>query len=188
MRRVLCLVGLVLVFALSATAQNAPKAEFSAGYSYVRINPGAPIEGANLHGGSGSIAGNVNDWFGIVADIGGYKLSELRAAGTSISVNATAFTYLFGPRLSYRKHERVTPFVQALFGGAHLGELTSGGTSIAPSENAFAMALGGGFDVKVSSNVAIRLVQAEYLLTRFGGERQNNARISAGIVFRWGGR
>ena len=180
MRRLLCLVGVVLVFALSAAAQNAPKAEVAFGYSYVRANAGG--EGFNLHGGSGQIAGNVNDWFGIVADFGGHRLSQTIGG---VDVTGTLFTYAFGPRISYRKHERVTPFVQALFGGARL-RVEALGTS--ESENAFAMALGGGFDVKVRQNVAIRLVQAEYVLTRFGGESQNNARISAGIVFRWGGK
>ena len=178
MRRLLCLVGVVLVFALSAAAQNAPKAEVAFGYSYVRANAGGA--GFNLHGGSGSVAGNLNDWFGIVADVGGYKITGLPSG-----VSGNVFTYLFGPRISYRKHERVTPFVQALFGGARISGSALGTSG---SENAFAMTVGGGIDAKVNANVAIRIVQAEYLLTRFGGERQNNARISAGIVFRWGGR
>jgi outer membrane protein OmpA-like peptidoglycan-associated protein len=58
------------------------------------------------------------------------------------------------------------------------------------------MTAGGGLDLKVHRNVAIRLVQAEYLLTRFKdpasttGARgtQNNVRISTGVVFRLGTR
>lgn len=50
------------------------------------------------------------------------------------------------------------------------------------------MAFGGGFDVKASPQLAIRLIQADYALTRFSSTTQNNIRISAGIVFRLGGR
>ena len=62
-------------------------------------------------------------------------------------------------------------------------QLTDGALSV--SENAFAMALGGGLDYNATSHIGIRLVQAEYLMTRFASETQNNARISAGVVFRW---
>ncbi len=177
--------------------ETTPKAEAFLGYSYLRANPGSPIGGINLNGGSGSIAFNANNWFGIVGDFGGYKLSHLTVAGSpSVSADGTLFSYLFGPRLSYRRHDRVTPFVQALFGGAHQGDVTAGGARVAGSQNAFAMTAGGGLDLKVRRNVAIRLIQAEYLLTRFKdpasttGARgtQNNARVSTGIVFRLGTR
>jgi len=48
------------------------------------------------------------------------------------------------------------------------------------------MAFGGGADYEMTNHVAIRLIQAEYLYTKFGGTHQNNARISAGVVYRWG--
>jgi hypothetical protein len=47
------------------------------------------------------------------------------------------------------------------------------------------MVLGGGVDVAVHRNLAVRLIQADYFLTRFGGASQNNARISTGLVFRF---
>jgi opacity protein-like surface antigen len=50
------------------------------------------------------------------------------------------------------------------------------------------MSLGGGADYKWNEHIAIRVIQVEYLYTHFGGARQNNARIEAGIVFRFGGR
>ncbi len=55
------------------------------------------------------------------------------------------------------------------------------------------MALGGGLDVNVHDRVAIRLVQANYVLSRFEGfsgrtENQHNARLSFGVVFRLGSR
>ena len=55
------------------------------------------------------------------------------------------------------------------------------------------MTAGGGLDVKVHHHIAIRLIQAEYLMTRFENlttgstASQNDMRLSAGLVFRFGG-
>jgi opacity protein-like surface antigen len=82
----------------------------------------------------------------------------------------------------------VTPYVHVLFGGAH-ASISVGGSS--GSVNAFAFALGGGVDAKLTHAVAFRVAQFDYLLTKFSDgidDRQNNVRISTGIVFRWGGK
>ena len=47
------------------------------------------------------------------------------------------------------------------------------------------MTAGGGVDWNATTHIGIRLIQAEYLMTRFASETQNNARISAGVVFRF---
>ena len=174
MRKVYWTPGLILLVALSALAQSptrshgrlspgeVPNAELSLGYSFLRASDG----------GSASIAGNFNRWFGIVGDFGGYRASE---AG----ISANVFSYLFGPRISYRDNDRITPFAQVLVGGARI---SAAGASL----NSFALAAGGGIDIKAAEHIAIRLVQAEYVFTRFAGEKQNNVRLSAGVVFRFG--
>ncbi len=181
MRKWMLLVGvLMLGFCVSAMAQETPKAEVFGGYSYTRD----VTDDQNFQGGTGSVAFNANNWFGVVGDFAGYK-----ATGLPSGVSASLFTYTFGPRVSYRKNEKATPFVHVLFGGARASASASAfGIRISTSENAFAMAFGGGFDVKASPHVAIRLIQADYALTRFSSTTQNNIRISAGIVFRLGGR
>jgi len=152
-----------------------PRAEAFGGYSYVRVSDqGTSV---NLNGGSGAISVNPNHWNELVADFGGYHFNQSGVSGSVI-------TYLFGPKIAFRG-ERVNPFAQALFGGAHIS-VPIGSSSA--SENAFAMALGGGLDVKVAQHFAVRLIQAEYLMTKFNdgaNNRQNNARISAGIVVRF---
>lgn len=178
MKTLWCACGLLLFVTLSAVAQDTPKAEIFGGYSYLRANPGLGAPGINLNGGSGSVAFNPTKIIGVVGDFGVYHAGNIYNSGVSGNV----FSYLFGPRLSYRR-DRITPFAQALFGGAH----ASGGSS---SNNSFAMALGGGIDVKATDHIAIRLIQAEYVLTRFNivglATDQNNVRISAGVVFRFG--
>jgi outer membrane protein OmpA-like peptidoglycan-associated protein len=55
------------------------------------------------------------------------------------------------------------------------------------------MTAGGGLDIKVRQHFAIRIIQAEYLMTRFddfntgAAATQNDMRLSSGIVFRFGG-
>ncbi len=182
MRKIVLLCFLVLALSLSAMAQDHHKAEVFGGYSYVRFNAVGDTH-ANLNGGSGSVAFYPNDWFGVVADFGGYKLSNITVSGTSVSADGSIFSYGFGPRIRFSR-ERLTPFAQALFGGAHISDITSGTTTLVSSENVFAMTVGGGIDVKMGRHFSIR-GQAEYLLTKFTdgvNNRQNNARISAGIV------
>ncbi len=196
-------VGLLSFAALPAMAQDYPRVEFGGGYAYIRANvtardatttpPTVVKTNFDLHGGRGEVAVNVNRAFGIVADVGGSAITGL-PSGTSASM----VTYMFGPRLTYRNAEKIEPFVHALFGGAHVSGSTSGtisGFEFSGTENSFAMALGGGLDYKISNHVAIRFVQAEYLMTRFKtninaagtdvAATQNNLRIGAGLQFRF---
>ncbi len=183
-------------------ARSVPRAEISLGYSGIRATP-TDRPGNRLvwlSGGSASGVLNLNRYLGIVADVGGYGDTRLRLKGTAGNASSTAdssgsaVTYLLGPRLSYRKYERVTPFAQALFGAVHASEVTqsqcSGASCVKlPSENAFAMTAGGGADLRVHRRISIRLFQGEYMMTRFAdlttGDRQtqNDVRLSSGLVF-----
>ena len=88
------------------------------------------------------------------------------------------YTYMFGPTFTART-KRVTPFVHALFGGANIG---GGGDS----GGAFSMALGGGLDVNAGSHVALRAVQADWLMLHSGGDTlSKNVRVSTGLVVRF---
>jgi opacity protein-like surface antigen len=206
MLKPLVLVGLLSVVAVPAMAQSSdnPRFEVGGGYSYVRAritstdNSVTPADTASasfdLHGGRGEVVAHVSRTFGFVGEFGGYKITGLPSG-----VSAHLFTYMFGPRLTYRESEKVEPFVHALFGGVHASGSVSGtvspGFEFSGSENSFAMALGGGLDYKIHKNVAIRFVQADYLMTRFKtninsagnsvAATQNNFRIGAGIQFRF---
>ena len=182
-----------------------PRFELFLGYSYVRAIP-APADGNRLvwlHGGSTSAAFNINRHLGLVGDFGAYTNSQMRFTGAYTSTidvdnpNIAVLSYLFGPRLSFR-HDRFTPFAQALFGGVHANHVTIKGCTsnctLLPAQNSFAMTAGGGLDYRVNHHIAIRLIQAEYLMTRFtsyttgSAAMQNDMHLSAGVVFRFGGR
>lgn len=166
---------LALLLAGSASfAQDAPKVEVSAGYSFLYIIKGFTIA---TNGGSGSVAFNATNWLGIVGDYGAYHGSP---GGQSLNIQ----TYTFGPRFSYRKNDRFVPFAQALFGGSHASGDIGGFTS---SANPFAFALGVGGDLALgkSGRFALR-PQGEYVGFRAAAGTANTIRLSLGIVCRFG--
>lgn len=179
------LVGLAFLFSAAAQAQERQTIDVFAGYSYVRANPSTTgINSFSLNGGSGSVAYNFNNWLAGVADFGGYNNSSVLGSG----VNSTLSTYLFGPRVSFRRFNHVTPFAEVLFGVAHTDTRFLSGSS---SQTPFAMTVGGGFDYRLTNHLSWRAAKVDYLLTRFSElntsaqQTQNNLRVSTGIVFRF---
>ena len=190
---------------------STPKVELFMGYSYWRALPkdaGNRIEA--MHGGSASLAFNLSRHVGLVFDVGGSKVDSLQftnhgAAFTPsrvVDAEGNVFTVMLGPRISWRDHDRFTPFLQVLGGMARADEVTLNACNVPilaciplPTETTFAMTAGGGLDYKLNHRLALRLFQAEYLLTRFRdptsltGDHgwQGNMRLSAGIVLRFGG-
>jgi outer membrane immunogenic protein len=178
---------LLLLFGITRPAkaqEDISKVELYGGYYYARFYINANLPGVppsqtfNASGGGGQIEYNVSRCFGAVADLAGY--------GATSTVNGNlvggAFTYLFGPRVNWR-HGKIMPFAQALFGGI----ATTSGIGLPGDQNNFAMTTGGGIDVKVSRDISVRPIQAEYFMTRLPNglnDRENNLRIGVGIVFR----
>jgi opacity protein-like surface antigen len=172
MKRLALFCGAMLLFAGIASAQDSPKAEVFGGYSFVHVSDNGTS--TNFNGGSGSLSYNLTPWLGVVGDFGGYHWGQNGG-------DANLVTYLFGPKISYRRGP-ITPFAQVLLGGGRLSG--SGGGS----ENAFAMTVGAGVDWNATPHLGIRLIQAEYLMTKFTdgiNNRQNSARVSTGVVLRW---
>lgn len=168
----------------AAYAQETPKLDIFAGYSYVRENPATTgARSFSLNGGSAQAVYHINDWLSGVADFGGYHNGNILGTRT----DGTLSTYLFGPRVTYRSFHRFLPFGEALFGVAHAGANVVGTST---SRNAFGMALGGGVDYRLNNRFSIRPLQVDYLLTRFpegasstaNRQNQNNLRASAGVV------
>lgn len=174
MRKMALFAGVILFAAASSKAQETPGPEVSASASYLRfgVNNGVNQIGAGL-----SVAGNFNRWLGVAADFGGYHKSQG-------GVTFNTYTYLGGPRFSYRKSTRVTPFAQILLGGAR-GSLSGFGGS--GSGNGFAYSAGGGLDLGLTKHLALR-PQLDYIGMRFSGSTVNTVRGSLGIVFRFGNR
>lgn len=169
---------------LAQEGPTVPRFEVGLTYSGFHANSGGNNSQLTTNGGAGAFEYNINKWIGAVADLGGY-------ANTRTGVDDKAFTYMFGPRFNWR-HNRLTPYAQALFGGAY------GWSGPNPNnQNAFAMAVGGGLDYALTRHIAIKPLQVEYFRTQFDSERlggatsnfgnhQNGVRYSAGVVFGFG--
>jgi hypothetical protein len=121
-----------------------------------------------------SAAENLNKWVGGVVDFSTHF-------GTLAGVNINTQSIMYGPRFSYRKNKTVTPSVHALFGAIHA---SPGFVGISKADTHFGMGFGGEIDVRINKYVAFRVVQADYLMSRFLGLRQDNVRVSTGLVFR----
>jgi hypothetical protein len=163
------------MFSLAASAQEmgtaAPKAEIFGGYQYTRFDGGL-----NANGWDTSVTSNLNHWFGIGADFSGAYKSQ-----SGVSFNT--YTYTFGPVVSYRNNEKLTPFAHFLLGGYHSSASAFG---VSATGSGFAMMLGGGFDVKATQHVALRAIQFDWLsLHSNGASDNNNMRIATGLLFRY---
>jgi hypothetical protein len=165
MKKLVLLFGLLSLVPCAARAQ---RVELFGGYSYLRLDTGAGTVHLDGWDASGTI--KTNSWIGLTGDFSG-------AYGSPFGPSTSLHTYLFGPQLSLPS-PIFSPFFHALVGGA----TTKTGNS---SDTAFATALGGGLDTKIAPLLSFRIVQVDYLATRFGGNTQNNLRVSTGIVIRF---
>ena len=191
---------LILMLSVPATAQDRPAVEIFGGFSYAHLDSGVDMSSGSgggimsrslimTSGAFGNSHVNLNGWnastttylarrFGMTADFSGHY-------GSPGGIATPTHSYLFGPQV--RLHSgRFAPFARTLFGLTHT-KATSGGGELFHQQT-FAMTAGGGFDWRVSPRMAVRVMQAEFLLTRFGGNSQHNFRYSTGVVFRFGNK
>jgi opacity protein-like surface antigen len=158
---------------------RSPKVEITADYSYFRLNPGLPSvwNSQSLNGGGAQAACTSSRGLHLAADLQGYGSFTQCPKSSSVftcCAQGNLFTYTFGPQIKYRAG-KLELFAEVLLGGAHTNfyanacnKNTGECGNRSPTNNAFAMAIGGGVDIAVSSKIAIRSVDADYELTRFG--------------------
>lgn len=184
MKKLVCLLGLVCLCSVSASAQGngGTVVDIFAGYSFVHTEPGAQLSTFNANGGVASAALNFSNWFAGVVEAGGVHASHIG----SFDVDATAETVMAGPKIMLFHGSRFTPFGQALFGFIHTNPGYSQQTI---THNTFAAAPGVGLDWNATRHVGLRLAQVDYLFTRMpatsGDVNWNNFRYSAGVVLRF---
>ena len=188
-----------MLLTVCAFGQEFPRYEVGADYSYVRFVPSAnSTNNHSLNGGGGSFVFNVDEYFGIKADLQGYASTTSLfvfppsvnfPGGASASVSGDLFTYLFGPRIRLPGTTHFKPFAQTLVGVGHATGTTA--FAGAGTHNSFAMAVGGGLDIPMTHHWGVRAFEVDYLPTWFpetaGGNRvvQNNLRVSTGLRFRF---
>jgi opacity protein-like surface antigen len=216
--------AIFLINSFAVAQDSTPKVEVFGGYSFVHADAGkltaitldvtlrepsnAFAVGQNFQGWNAEGQYNFDRWVGVVADFGGRSgkpITGTSAVKISGLPDLTAYSYLFGPVVSYCNKSRMTPFVHALFGydrdtlGA--GTLTGLPTPVSIAKTTytdFAVALGGGLDYKIVSHVALRgqidWYHTSLNLTNFYNSalgpnllqglatRERNVRFAAGVV------
>jgi len=167
-KRLWLIAAVVLLFSsVPALAQEYPRVELFGGYSALVSGDVDNLD--HVNGIGLDFAGNFNRNFGFAAEFGVHKNKSNRF-----------YSAYLGPRLSLRG-ERVTFFIHALAGGVRVAD--RGNSS---SLTVLSLAGGGGLDVNVSDNVAIRLFQIDYTPIRFRGEWVNLYRGQTGVTLRLG--
>ena len=158
-------------------------------------------------GAGGSVAFNLNEYFGIVVDArynqgdlvnGVFEFTSPEMGipvRTPFVIGVKQVSALAGPRVSYRGilNERAAAFFHLLAGLDYWrlnGSFTVAGEkqSVNDDKTGPGVAIGGGFDVSVHEKISIRVIQADYYLTRQMDRRMNNLNLSFGVVFRVGER
>jgi opacity protein-like surface antigen len=196
MRKLVMIIFLIACGASLSFAQMAddqPKNQFFAGYSFnsadintLTIDPHRTAQnGINLE-----YTRNITRHVGITGDASAHFHRETRSAtGGTFTSKRDQYFLLGGLQFKTGNGKRVQPFAHALFGASLFRGFTSnirttGNVYTFDDATSFAMALGGGLDVQLSGRIDVRLIQADYAPTFFGSGRQNNFRLSFGLVFK----
>ena len=197
MRRIILLLLCLLSLPLVGSAQ-VPLFQVYGGYAYTHVDSGGVSNLVNpgardWNGWAASFAGNFTRHFGVVFDCSG-------AYGPSYPLNPTGIgprvheetpflhAYLAGPQFLLPLG-RVLFFAHGLAGATQMRRGFMGvDTTISRSDFAFGGAVGGGIDLSLTRDVALRLAQADYLIGKNFGVTGNDLRVSGGIVFQLGSR
>jgi hypothetical protein len=180
------LVLTILVFgAIAACAQSSPRRTGAVSPQTAIDTPrfelafyssisGLPVSGQKspFVGLNVSFSGNLNDWAGVVGEVGEVGNGSARQV-----------TYQAGPRFSYRKLAHTVPFAHFLAGAGTLKAPTAAGVS--HTSSSVVATAGVGLDV-IEGSLVLRLPQFDYQVSRFGGHTRGTTRLSGGFVFYFG--
>ncbi len=175
MRKLMLLAGVLpLLFLFVPMQANAQKFTAYGGYSFFHLQ--STPQAANLNGWDGSLTYNFVAPLGVTADFSGNYGSINNIGGSAIH------TYLFGPELRFPAP--ISPFVHLMFGAVRV---SGGGSSPMSSvvHTTFSTTFGGGLDLRTSKRFGIRAFQLDYVTSHFNHQRQDNFRMSVGIIIRF---
>jgi opacity protein-like surface antigen len=135
-RRLLLITAAISLCPVAVRSQEVtPKLELSGTYSYLREGATPGYTGTNLPKGIGASGVlNINRWLGAELDTSHFSGSQPLLVpfpdGTTEG-HSTFHTLMGGPRFSYRRNPKVTPYAHILLGGAGIYS----GYSVPPPSN-----------------------------------------------------
>ena len=207
------LIAISCVFAAAQTDEfQKTEFFFGYSYASAGVNFGIGPVGQSVYrdrvghnGFSGSAVVNVTRYVGIKGDVSGtYKSGRFAftvptgiqsSPTTTVAFNAdnSLYNFLGGVQIKDNSTSgRVKPFAHAMIGAARRNNKLSGGgfacITIIPCpastrETAFAGAFGGGLDVRIKSNLSVRVLQVDYNPIKFNAGVAHNVRLGVGVVF-----
>lgn len=187
---ILALAFMVGIFAVGASAQTATSSQTAnegyVGYSFLRQHVKAQSDLSNLRFHEDT------DSHGVVANYTRYLGGSATKAGVfgltgEVGANfanseATLVTAMGGITVKGRNFSYVQPSVRALIGGARERVTRTNLRDL--SDVSLAYDLGGGVDLNFKKYSRYKLhLGADYINTNFNGERQNNIRVTTGLIF-----
>jgi len=183
----------VIVIGSCLWAQDYPRLEFSAGYSYGSIDTQGYGTQRNAQGWSGSLTANLKRWVGVETEISSqFHKFDFDSQGYQVAGQTRYYNFLAGPRFAHRTGKGTT-FFHGLAGwnrtldyGNTVLDLTNS-TAFTPNTFGMAVVAGGGFDYPISRHLALR-TQGDYFFTRQNtiSPTANNFRVMTAIVFTFG--
>jgi outer membrane immunogenic protein len=189
MQRVALFAVMLAAFLFAANPADA-QSTFDVGVGYTYVHTNAPPNECgcfSMNGGNGWLGFHLGHGVAIVGELAVQHAANIANTGADLTLTS----FLAGPRYTSHSFGRLQPFAQVLLGGAHATGGLSPSSSGFGSSNSFAVIAGGGLEFQLTERVAIRAIEADYYYTRFNNgtdDRQNNLRIGAGLVFRFGNR
>lgn len=181
---------LLALCALHAPAQQptAHPVQVGGGFTYLHTNILPGCNCVSLIGGDAQVAIGLRPSLQAVAEAGATHRGGITPDGYKL----TQVTYTFGLRYFPLPKYRLQPFAETLFGGAHaLGSLSPGNNAIAGTSNAVDLIVGGGAALRVGQHIVLQPARIDYELTNFRNgqsNHQNDLRLSAGVLYRFGAR
>ena len=172
---ILC--SFVCPLASAQSKSKLPAIDVFGGYSYLRFDAKTLgfANDLNLNGANVSVAlPDLYQGLGAALDISGNYTTELEE-----------FNFLIGPQYTY-EWKGIRLYGHGLFGKARARLRQPGTTNVEPSYLSNATALGGGLDLPLSGRFSVRVIQADYLITKDFNVTQHNVRLSTGLVYRFG--
>jgi opacity protein-like surface antigen len=193
-RKAAALFGLLMCVALAVSAQDtgtviappvgtrtetAPAGfahtrwQLALGYQYNRISLRGVLPAFSTNGAQVSVLRFFGNSFGLESQVG---------AGFGTAPTNLTFRSLFvggGPHIALRVHGPFEPWVHGLAG---IERINFNNSTLLGNRTSVAWAIGGGLDVHLQKQFAVRL-QYDYLGTRFFGAYQRNSNLAAGLVW-----
>lgn len=210
--------ALILLSAAAAGAQSYPITEAYVSFTMARMDYG--LDGINSPGFQFSAGYNPHRFVRLTGELSGH-FHGTDLVWQNQTMKLRDYHFLVGPEFVFRNRSKFTPFVHAMVGygarhynvGTGIYECHSTGwfsedcnekQQTVVAENGLATQFGGGLDIAVHRNVALRVMQFDYLRTHFSRGAtplvpdpsilpplkswQKNYRFAFGIVFKLGER